>query len=195
MKRPAEVDRNAAQRRARKAPGEDARLFLALWPDPTIRSQLSRRRDAWRWPATAKPVADDRLHLTLHFIGAFSRSAIAALHGSLQAVAVKSMTLRAGEEEVWSGGIAVLRFADDATLAALHLRMGAVLVGMGVSLDARPFSPHVTMARRARLAAPPRQPAPIEWAANGFVLVESLVAPDTGYRVLHRYGESPDIAS
>lgn len=171
-----------------RAPAEDARLFLAVWPEPTVRAQLSRRRDAWRWPLTARPVADDRLHLTLHFIGAFPRIDIGALDSSLAAVPVEPTTLRSRDEEVWPGGIAVLRLATDTSLAALHRRLGAVLVEFGVALDDRPFSPHVTLARRARGAAPPGDPAAIQWRANGFVLVESLVAPCSGYRVLQSYG-------
>jgi|KBSMisStandDraft_5_1062788.scaffolds.fasta_scaffold95521_4 2'-5' RNA ligase len=168
--------------------GRRARLFVALWPDPDIRAQLSRRRDAWRWPAAAKPVADDRLHLTLHFIGAFGRTQIAALDRLLKAVALEPATLRACDEEVWRGGIAVLRFAGDSSLAALHRRLGAVLADLGVTVDPRPFSPHVTVARRARGAERPADPAAIEWRADTFALVESLGVAGTGYRVLQSYG-------
>ena len=172
----------------RTAPGADARLFVALWPDPDIRAQLGRRRDAWRWPVAAKPVADDRLHLTLHFIGSFGRMQIAALDSLLEAVTVEWTTLQACDEEVWPGGIAVLRFVGDAPLAALHRRLGAVLADLGVALDPRPFSPHVTVARRARGAQPPRDRAAIEWRAGGFALVESTRAAGSGYRVLQGYG-------
>src|SRR3982751_5354952 len=110
---------------------DDARLFLALWPDAVLRAWRCRRRDAWRWPAGAKPVPDERLHVTVHFIGAFPRPRIAALGGSLAAVAVEPMTLRTREEEVWRGGIAVLRLAGDGELPALHARLGAVLADHG----------------------------------------------------------------
>ena len=45
------------------------RLFLALWPDPAVRDALRTWRDLWSWPRGASPVATDKLHLTLHFLG------------------------------------------------------------------------------------------------------------------------------
>jgi len=186
---PAPRDSAAAPERTK--PGADARLFAALWPGPDLRAQLGRRRDAWRWPAAASPLADDQLHLTLHFIGAFARNRIAALHRLLITIPVMSTTLRAHDDEVWRGGIAVLRFAGDASLAALHGRLGAVLADLGVALDPKPFSPHVTLARRARGAERPHDPAAIEWRADGFALVESLAAAGSGYRVLQSYLGAP----
>src|SRR4051794_27729820 len=98
-----------APARDRAAGDEDARLFLALWPDPALRARLCRRRDAWRWPPGARPVPDERLHLTLHYIGAFARRNVTALGNSLAAVSIEPTTLRALDEEVWRGGVAVLR--------------------------------------------------------------------------------------
>ncbi|MES2153412.1 MAG: 2'-5' RNA ligase family protein [Pseudomonadota bacterium] len=56
-----------------------ARLFLALWPGAAVRAQLGERRDDWRWPRAASPVADGRLHLTLHFLGEVERARVAPL--------------------------------------------------------------------------------------------------------------------
>jgi 2'-5' RNA ligase len=54
--------------------GETVRLFIALWPGPRTREALQARRDAWHWSPAARPVQSERLHLTLHFIGAVARS-------------------------------------------------------------------------------------------------------------------------
>jgi len=174
---------------------DPVRLFLALWPEASLRTRLAAYRDAWRWPAGAKPVADAALHLTLHFIGAFARTRIPALAGSLAAVADREIALRPGGGEVWKGGIAVLRIDGDAALAGLHERLGAVLSDAGIALDPRPFSPHVTLARKAARAEPPAEGPAFDWCADGFALVESLPGRSARYEVLWRFGAAPQARS
>ena len=179
----------AASHMTRPEARDDARLFLALWPDAPLRAELAAQRDAWRWPAGAAPVPDDKLHLTLHFIGAFARARLAALSDSLAGATMPAVTLQALDTEVWRGGIAVLRFTLAPELLALHERLGAVLAGFGVGLDERPFSPHVTMARKARHAHAPAAPARINWTASAFALVETHSGAGGSYEVLRRFGE------
>jgi 2'-5' RNA ligase len=167
---------------------DPARLFLAVWPEPRARQRLAAYRDAWRWPAGARPVADDALHVTLHFIGAFARAEMPDLVESLGAVPVTPMRLRPGEAEVWKGGIAVLRLDGGDALRSLHARLGTVVSDTGVALDARPFSAHVTLARKAAGCEPPPARATFEWRASGFALVESIPGASARYEVLRRFG-------
>ena len=44
------------------------RLFFALWPDDATRARLAQAARQW----SHRPVADDKLHMTLHFLGACS---------------------------------------------------------------------------------------------------------------------------
>jgi 2'-5' RNA ligase len=87
-----------------------------------------------------------------------------------------------------AGGIAVLRIDGDAALAGLHERLGAVLTTPGSPSIARPFAPHVTLARKAAKAEPPRERPAFEWRANGFALVESLPGGSARYEVLSGFG-------
>jgi len=168
-------------------PDDRVRLFTALWPDAAVRARLAAESDAWRWPPRARRVAAAKMHLTLHFIGAFARDRVDALAAALATVEpAPGSALRATRREVWRGGIAVLLFAEDAALRALHAALGAVVAGFGVALDPRPFSPHVTFARGARGAAPPLLPPELAWQARGFALVESAAGGD--YRVLRAFG-------
>jgi 2'-5' RNA ligase len=164
-----------------------ARLFLAVWPDDAARAQLAAYRDGWHWPAGARPVDDDKLHLTLHFIGVFERSRVAALSEALASVASVPTQLHGDRPEVWRGGIALLRLHADAHLFAMHRALADILSGEGVALDPRPFSPHVTLARRARHGTPPAAPAQLEWPVRGFALVESINAPSARYEILGRF--------
>ncbi|HEX2542768.1 MAG TPA: RNA 2',3'-cyclic phosphodiesterase [Caldimonas sp.] len=167
-----------------------ARLFLGLWPDAVTRARLAGFRDAWTWPEGARPVPDDRLHLTLHFIGSFPREGIGALADRLAAVPPRATTLRARGPELWRGGVAVLRLEADAALADLHEELGASLSALGVPLDTRPFAPHVTLARKATRARRPLAPMELDWPADRFALVESIAGSNPAYHLLRVYEPS-----
>jgi len=174
-------------------PDDRVRLFTALWPDPAVRTRLAATSDAWQWPPRARRIDAAKLHLTLHFIGAFPRERVDGLAAALATLEPAPTALRASRGEVWRGGIAVLLFGAEPKVAALHAAIGGVVAGFGVALDPRPFSPHVTLARGARGAAPPLPPPELDWQASGFALVES--APGGDYRVLRAFGDVVDAAA
>jgi 2'-5' RNA ligase len=164
---------------------DHVRLFTAVWPEAAVRARLAAESEGWRWPPHARRVAAAKLHLTMHFLGAFPRDRVDALGAALATLATGPMSLAAARREVWRGGIAVLLFAADAALERLHEAIGAVVAGFGIPLDPRPLAPHVTLARGARGAAPPAQAPALEWRARGFALVESAGGD---YRVLRAFG-------
>ena len=130
---------------------------------------------------------DARLHLTLHFIGSFPHDGIEALADRLAAVAPRRMMLRADRPEVWRGGLAVLRIAPEAGVRGLHEDLGAVLSELAVPLDTRPFTPHVTLARKAAGARPPDSAPELDWSADGFALVDSITGANAAYRVVRSF--------
>lgn len=168
-----------------------ARLFLALWPHAPVRDALRDCRDAWTWPPGAAPVPPDKLHLTLHFLGAQPRVRLPELLDGF-AVPFVPFTVTLGAPAIWHDGVAVLE--PDCTppaLLDLHARLTQALVALGLAPESRPYRPHVTMARRAAGAVPPSASTPpvttpLDWAADGYALVESHVGGD-GYRVLRTY--------
>ena len=163
-----------------------ARLFLALWPDPSLQGQLAAHRDQWLWNAGPSVVPADRLHLTLHFLGDVARHRVAALADSLR-VPFRAFELELGVPECWPRGLAVLQpQAVPVELRDLHAALGEVLPAQGLPVDAREFRPHVTLARRASGAIPPARAAELRWRVAAYVLVESV--PGAGYRVLREYG-------
>jgi len=160
------------------------RLFLGLWPDEPVRECLRARRDAWTWPRGATPVATDKLHMTLHFLGDQPASLLPAL---LEGVAVPfaPFSLSVGRAAIWHGGVAVLEpEVVPAALLDLHGRLSEALVALGLQPEARAYRPHVTMARRAGRAGVPAVDEPVEWQVDGYALVQSLGGR---YTVLRAY--------
>ena len=165
----------------------DARLFLALWPDEELRATLARCRDAWIWPRGAGPVADGKLHLTLHFLGAVPAARIPDLVEAFH-VPFRPFELALGHPCLWHQAIAVLEpLAIPSELLELHATLAERVVALGLPLEERSYKPHVTLARRAHGAIiPPPGPA-VPWRVGGYTLVESKLNTDGSYHVLHAY--------
>lgn len=162
-----------------------ARLFIALWPPPGVRSAFAAAAARWSWNAAAAPVPPERLHLTLHFLGAVPRERVPELCAAL-AWPFKPFALTLSRPALWAGGVAVLEPARlPPALAHLHAALGAMLRRVNLATDGRPWRPHLTLARRAADTTPPARCASPCWRVSGYVLVESRLP--AGYTVLHRY--------
>ncbi|MET0856298.1 MAG: RNA 2',3'-cyclic phosphodiesterase [Telluria sp.] len=170
---------------------DNARLFIALWPDPAVRALLSEWRDGYAWPGSASPVRTGQLHVTLHFLGNIPRVRVPELVQGLE-VPFARFELDFGHSELWHGGISVL--APDVVpepLLALHGALGEALVELGLPLEARAYRPHVTLARRAGPLLAPIEGPPIRWQVDGYALMESKVGDGGQYGVVQAYGPSP----
>ncbi|MDN4054041.1 RNA 2',3'-cyclic phosphodiesterase [Massilia sp. YIM B02763] len=161
------------------------RLFLALWPDDAVRAQLRAWRDRWTWPRGAAPVDSAKLHLTLHFLGGVPSERLPDLLDGFS-LPFSPFALYLGRAELWHNGIAVLAPHDvPRALLDLHAGLAQSLQDLGLQPEERAYRPHVTMARRARDAAPPQEGPEIVWRADRYALVESR--PGVGYTVLREY--------
>lgn len=168
----------------------EARLFLALWPDPGVREALRAWRDEWQWPRGATPVKTERLHMTLHFLGNVAACRIAALTAALR-VPFSPFEIGFGQAALWPHGIAVLEpDTVPAQLLSLQASLEMALQGLGMVTDTRAFRPHVTLARRAVKAEPPAAGPPLTWAVDGYALMESSMGDNGGYRMLHHYSRN-----
>jgi len=163
---------------------DTTRLFLALWPEPPVRHLLMQWRDAWAWPKGASPVHPDKLHVTLHFLGAVADERLPELLTGF-AVPFEPFQLEFGRAALWHGGIAVLEpMVQPPALLALQRRLSDALVTLGLQPEARGYRPHVTMARRAGGVVLPSDGPAVLWDVRGYALVESK---DGVYTVLRTY--------
>jgi 2'-5' RNA ligase len=152
---------------------DPVRLFLALWPDADVRSALAGQQALWQWPAGARPTRIDSLHLTLHFIGAVDAARVPAILAACHSESA-CFTLMLDRPELWPNHCAVLCASErPPALDALHQSLAQILRSLALPVEKRPFRPHVTLARRAAGAVPPREVAPLRWPVHGHALVQS----------------------
>jgi 2'-5' RNA ligase len=157
-----------------------ARRFLALRPPPATSETLAATRDALHGAARdGRPVATDRLHLTLAFlgIGPYDADTIARVQGALDgldALAFELVLDRVGSFEIghrhvgWIGP-RVAPVALERLVEAIRTRFAA----HAITFDARPFVPHVTVLRGLAAPLADRPIAPIRWPVDRFDLLAS----------------------
>lgn len=184
------------------APVEHHSLFFALVPDPTGLSGLRAARQALEaeLPAQRGPgVADERLHLTLHWLGEWSQLPQAVVDDARVAAAEvrqPPFELRLDQAGCFGRGEAIWVLQPSApppALVGLHQDLAQALARHRLRLPPGPaFAPHVTLRRRATARFPARAVPPATWTARGFVLLHSLrTAGRTGYQELGRWPLRP----
>ncbi len=122
------------------------RLFVALDFPLSVREELVRIQPR-RTPGL-RLGAVEQMHLTLHFIG---EAEVEPVIAALTKVACRSCSLQisgigkfppVGRATVLWAGVPVT-----AELLGLHAAVGAVLAEVGFRVEARPYAPHITLAR------------------------------------------------
>ncbi len=169
-------------------PPTERRLFLALWPEAAERQALAAvaRRLAGR-----RAVRSANLHLTLVFLGATSAERLACYEAALEGFDAPRLELRLERigyfrrpRILWLGPV-----ATPPELLTLVADLGARLAVCGFTLEARPFRPHITLARHFPGPVPGRLlTEPLFWTADRVALVEShLRADGPHYQVVRRW--------
>jgi 2'-5' RNA ligase len=166
------------------------RLFVALWPDDTTRASLAQAARHW----SRHPVSASNLHMTLHFLGACTAELRQCYSNKLSRIEFEPFDIKLDYLGGWARSRIQWLGASEAppALAALVDRLGEGLSGCGYEPDERHFVPHVTLSRNERYPRIKAGLPAIDWAVDGFVLVESLrVDGAVRYRVLERW-PAPD---
>ena len=102
-------------------------------------------------PRGVRPVRPAQLHLTRHFLGDVEDETSPALHEALACVRHEPFTIairgtgvfppRGRPSVLWAGVV------DSTPLATLHAAIGGAIESCGLSVEHRPYVPHVTLAR------------------------------------------------
>ena len=172
------------------------RLFVAIRPPAAIRQLLLAVMGG---VSGARWQSDDQLHLTLRFIGEVDRNLAGDIHAALGGIHHPRFDLslsglgafdgRGYPDAVWAG------VSPHERVKALHRKVDAALLRVGVPPDGRAFLPHITIARLNRSAGPIgnlleeagglASPA---FSVDGFALFESDLTNEAAvYSVVERY--------
>ncbi len=128
---------------------------------------------------------EDTLHATLAFIGDIAPERVADLRVAADAVQAPGFELAFDESGCWRHNhIAYLGMRRiPQALHGLQSDLAARLREAGFRLEARPFSPHITLLRKAECAGMSKEkekenPAtePVGWSVRDFVLVKSSIS-------------------
>jgi 2'-5' RNA ligase len=163
------------------------RVFFALWPDDATRSAISRAtREAVRLGG-GRPIAKDRLHLTVVFLGELTSAGLAVAR-AVPPIAVGAFELTLDVLGVWPES-KILWLAPSNppdALGELEARLSDALVERGFRGEERIYRPHVTLARRSRPVD--LDVEPIGWSVRDLALVESFPeGRNVHYEVLERW--------
>jgi 2'-5' RNA ligase len=151
------------------------RVFFALWPDASLQAVLADLAREMARDHGGRPTASNQIHLTLAFLGEQPEARVATLcrlAGDLRArVFTLTLDVLGGFAR---GGIAWLGASEPQPgLAALHRELAAALRQEGFAVDERPYTAHLTLARRSRAPLERRLAQPLGWPVTSFFLVAS----------------------
>ncbi len=172
------------------APGR--RLFYALWPDEAQRAALMEATAETVRHCGGRPVPESNLHVTLAFLGSVPEPRVADLSDLAQRTAATfpgdalplGIVLQGFEYWAKPQVLAVLERGALAQLAptsgALQLArtLTTTAVAAGFSPDLKPFSAHVTVARKVARASHLRDMREVRWSFGSFALLESRTLPE-----------------
>lgn len=151
------------------------RLFFALWPDQSIRDALANGVPDWTAGLDGRLLRPDQWHVTLEFIGSVPLERRAALQSAADGVPFPPCAIVFDRCEFWRKPQVACLVASSTPepLAAFIARLRDAIAAAGFVPDARPYRPHVTLARKVMVAPSGPIARPLRWPARGFALVRS----------------------
>ncbi|HQN64685.1 MAG TPA: RNA 2',3'-cyclic phosphodiesterase [Methylophilus sp.] len=167
-----------------------ARVFFALWPQAKARQALHKLALGIQPLCKGRVMVADNLHLTLLFLGEVERTRLPQLMQIAGNVSAPAFAFALDKLAFWRHN-RIAYAAPQVTVPALVELASALrqqLKGAGELEKSEKFAAHVTLIRNAAKALESQAITPIAWAADSFVLVES-VSTEKGvrYQILHKW--------
>ena len=177
------------------APPRD-RLLFVIFPNADAPAQIVRlaREKRGEHRLRGRPLAADRLHVTLHHLGDYDglpRDRVAAAWEAAEIVVMPPFDIVLDRTASFSHGernrpFVLLGSGGVAALTAFQRALGATMTRVGLGRWAKPqFTPHVTMLYDDRCVEEQAVEA-VGWTAREFVLVHSQLG-QTRHIVLGRW--------
>jgi RNA 2',3'-cyclic 3'-phosphodiesterase len=132
------------------------RLFFALWPDARMRAGLASAAAATVGQVAGQAVPPGNLHVTLAFLGPVAGQALLPLFDVGGQGPWPPVDLRFERIEYWAKPRVLVAMPTGIPSAGLAIveRLWTRLEPLGYTREARPWRPHLTLARRIRRPPP-----------------------------------------
>lgn len=159
------------------AKNSTARLFFAIWPDAVVRDQLDEVSRRMHEACGGRRTRAATIHQTLIFLGEVEVERVEALVALASEIRVPPFELRLTRFNWWRRK-RLAWAAPDETPAALAELVGELerrLKEADFRFDQRPYSPHITLLRKADCELSGFSAQPIGWRVEEFVLVRSAM--------------------
>lgn len=160
------------------------RHFFALWPEGETGEEL-RDQIVDLMPLVlgeqGVPLIRGNLHITLGFLGSVRPEQMDCVQVSGQAVAQRNapFSITLSQSGWWKGPrVAWIAPANiPKALAKLESDLWHELAACEFAPEARPYRPHMTIARKMKEAASNVSLEPVHWQVGGFSLIRSTSTP------------------
>jgi len=155
------------------------RLFYALWPDNTVRKQLtalkSNIEQKFQPFSLAWPMLAGNFHITLAFLGNIPSEKTDCLLSATDKITFKPFDFILNHLGVFNKNKVLWLGMDTepADLIILVSQLENVALHCGLPMEKRPFKPHLTLFRKVK-DIPDIEVQPIYWKARDFCLVSSV---------------------
>lgn len=153
---------------------EKIRLFFALWPDQVTRQSIVKKTKPLLVDIPNK-ITPANFHVTLAFIGYVEKSQLSCYRQAADAVCAERFVLRLNTtgffpqaKMFWLGCKSV-----NPELKHLVSKLNDELGFCDYTADQRPYTPHVSLARKYNQSSLFEFNDEIEWQVNSFSLIES----------------------
>lgn len=166
------------------------RLFIAVQLPPHVSQHLA---DAVPTHIPMRWQAPDRWHITLVFLGEVAEDRVHRLATGMDRVAARHSPTACRVRGSGTFGDAVLWAGVEGDLGGLARDLRRAGRSMGIMVERRRFTPHVTLARIRAGDPDPRRAKDVlrdyegpAWTVPDITLVRSRLDPDPGHEILHR---------
>ncbi len=165
-------------------PGEQHRLFLALWPDQETRSRLAEAAKQW----THHPVPSANLHMTLAFLGSCNLDRRSCIDDSVSTIASQPFEINIDYLGSWPRSKTQWLGTSSAPEALVELveALDLALLRCDFQPGHQRFVPHVTLSRKEQHLRTQAGLDVTRWPVDEFVLAESLPAAGGVRYVVHK---------
>jgi len=152
------------------------RVFFALWPDETVRQQLSQLSQQVTQGISGRIIRPDNLHLTLVFIGSVDLQKRQCLETVASAIQAQRFTLVFDQLGYWRKPQIFWLGATHipSALSTLVNQLTTELQVCGYHPESRPYKTHITLMRQvSALPQPLARIQPLSWSVEAFCLLRS----------------------